>query len=219
MAGTQTNNLLNSATGSQLSCPHARPACALALLILLAVAGTAQADIFPDSFSDMAATLRADFATPELPANISLIDQRGGSANRATIDQGGAVGANGNYAEINQNGLTNQASTVQTGDSNRARVDQTGSSNIVNITQDGTGNSLDLVQDGSDNFMDLSQTGYANLLQGSQTGDNNSIVVNQNGMPTTVVEGGHIDTTVNVSPDAPSVSITIVGSGMSVTVY
>jgi hypothetical protein len=178
---------------------------ALVLALLPTFASHAQAAGFA-TLTEMA-SLRADFAKPEISTNDALIAQYG-DANIATIDQSGAtVGAGGNYAEINQNGSSNQAYVVQIGDSNRARVNQTGSSNLVDVTQSGTGNTID-----------LAQNGYANLTT-SQIGNNNSIVSsqsNQNGVPATLSEiGNNNSITANLTSPGLSVNISIVGNGVS----
>lgn len=189
---------------------------ALVTLLLFILSSTAYAD----DVLDLIDTMRADFAAPEISSNEALIEQIGGD-NHAVIDQSVTPGGSGGYAEIDQNGQSNQASVVQTGDSNRARVDQTGTSNTVSATQDGTGNSLDMAQAGTGNVADLAQTGNWNVFQGAEIGDYNSITATLTGAPaTTAIEVGDQNSiTVNLDSTAPKVSITIVGSGMSVKAY
>lgn len=185
------------------------------LAMLLAAAGMAHAAGFPIA-SDMD-MLRSDFGKPELSRDEALISQNGNS-NIATINQHVDIGVFGHYAEINQFGQSNQAFVVQTGSSNQARINQTGSFNLVNATQSGSGNSIDVLQNGLGNAIDLAQTGDANLFAANQIGDNNHIVATQNGVSGTLDQSGNNNSITVMSPAAPNVSISIVGSGLSVTV-
>ncbi len=171
-----------------------RQKIALTLATVLVLTGTAQADIF----SDMATTLREDFAAPELSSNAALIDQREGSANTASIHQSQDADSTGHYAEINQAGMFNQATMVQTGDSNRVKIEQIGASNLI----------------------ELDQSGEENLFESSQLGDDNIIVASQSGLSsTTLTEVGNSNSiSADLSSPGVNVNITIVGDGMSVSV-
>jgi hypothetical protein len=188
----------------------------LAVFLALATTGAANAQ---EALSWMN-SVRSDFAQPELLSNESLIDQIG-SQNHAVIDQSVPLGGSGHYAEINQDGQSNLASVSQTGSADHARVNQTGLSNTVSATQDGSGNSLDLAQTGSGNVFDIAQTGDGNVFQGAQVGDYNNITATMNWAPaTTVVEIGDQNAIiVHLDAASPNVSVTILGSGISVDVH
>ena len=153
-------------------------------------------------------SIMSDFGAPDFSRNSALVVQNG-NANRANILQSNDLGGvSGNFAEIKQDGVENDALITQSGDHNRARIDQTGDSHIANVTQTGFTNSADIIQ-----------TGYGNALYATQTGNNNSITLSQPGSATANLALIGNDNTINGSQAAGStMNIRLEGNGWNVKV-
>jgi len=145
-----------------------------------------------------------DFKSAEdhiLNRSAAFITQAGQN-NRATIIQSGAKAGSGNYSEINQNGLNNNASSEQNGDSNFIKIQQTGSYNEATATQNGDANTIK-----------LNQNQDYNSFSGSQQGNNNVFDLTQNGRSTVNLQAtGNSNTITANMPNGVSYSISITGN-------
>lgn len=153
-------------------------------------------------------SIMSDFGAPDFSRNSALVVQKG-NTNRTNILQSDDLGGvSGNYAEIKQDGVDNDASITQSGHHNRARFEQTGDSHIANVTQTGFANSADIIQ-----------TGDGNAFYATQTGNNNSIIFSQPGLATANLAQIGNDNTINASQAAGgTMNIRLEGNGWKVIV-
>ena len=79
----------------------------------------------------------------------------------------------GNFINLVQSGVLNQAYLLQSGHDNSIELDQVGLDNQANITQYGDNNEVELLQVGGHNQADITQIGNDNLVQLNQLGSAN----------------------------------------------
>jgi len=127
---------------------------------------------------------------------------QGGSDNESEIHQFGASGVDGNYAEQNQSGDSNDAMIVQnafgnpSGGANYARQDQddNASNSQAGIAQNGFNHKAYQRQTGDDNNIMSTQRGNGNLVNTYQDGDQNRGTTAQRGVDNQILlvqRGGH----------------------------
>ena len=125
-----------------------------------------------------------------------------GEANDAEIHQFGDDGVDGNYAEQNQGGLSNDAYIIQNafgnpnGGANYARQDQdsNASNSQAGIAQNGFNHKAYQRQTGDDNNVMSTQRGNGNIMNSYQDGDQNRATTAQRGQDNqihVVQRGGH----------------------------